>query len=256
METKKKNNKKKTNIQKNNKKKSYTKRVSSKDSKVNIVILVLLVISLIGNIFMVYHFSTFNHKEVKKVIEKKEIVGENILFLGDSITEYYDLDKYYSDFRVVNSGISGNAASDILEDMKKRVYNYNPSKVFLLIGTNDIEYQVEDEKIIKNIEKIIEKIKNNRPNAKIYLESIYPINNTDSDKIDHGMVGRRTNDKIRKINKELKAYCKSHDVTYIDVYKELADSDGNIKLEYTKEGLHLSDKGYEVVTKVIKEYLK
>ena len=54
----------------------------------------------------------------------------NYLFLGDSITDFYDLDEYYKDLPVVNSGVSGNTTADILNDMKNRVYNYNPSKYF------------------------------------------------------------------------------------------------------------------------------
>ena len=49
-----------------------------------------------------------------------EKVPDNYLFLGDSITDFYDLDKYYKDLPVVNSGISGNTIDDILKDMKKR----------------------------------------------------------------------------------------------------------------------------------------
>ena len=46
----------------------------------------------------------------------------NYLFLGDSITDFYDLDKYFNDYKVVNSGISGNQTSDIYKDIKKRAY--------------------------------------------------------------------------------------------------------------------------------------
>ena len=70
------------------------------------------------------------------------------------------------------------------------------------------------------------------------------------------MVGDRNNKKIKELNKRLKDYCKENGIVYINLYETLADSEGNIKLEYTKEGLHLSDKGYEAVTKIIKSYLK
>ena len=61
------------------------------------------------------------------------------------------------------------------------------------------------------------------------------------------------------INQELKSFCKKEDFTYIDMFSLLVDSSSDevkIKDEYTKDGLHLSDKGYEVVTKEIKKYLK
>ena len=40
------------------------------------------------------------------------------------------------------------------------------------------------------------------------------------------------------------------------MYDKLIDKDGNLKLEYTNEGLHISDEGYKVITKVIKKYIK
>ena len=53
----------------------------------------------------------------------------------------------------------------------------------------------------------------------------------------------------------LKKYCESNNINYIDVYSELADEDGNLKLEYTKEGLHLSQEGYSVVSNILKKYI-
>ena len=179
----------------------------------------------------------------------------NYLFLGDSITDFYDLDKYFNDYKVVNSGISGNQTSDIYKDIKKRAYVYNPSTIFLLIGTNDLEHDVSNEDIIKNIKNIIKSLNENLPNATVYLESIYPINNEKDSKINHNSVGKRKNKDIVLINSELKQYCNDKNCTYLDMYSLLEDKDGNLKLEYTKEGLHMSDEGYEVITKELKKYM-
>ncbi len=179
----------------------------------------------------------------------------NYLFLGDSITDYYDLDKYYEGYKVVNSGISGNQTSDILDDLQKRAYVYNPSTIFLLIGTNDYIHNKKEDETVNNIKEIVEKLNKNLPNAKIYLESIYPVNNTDDKKISKPMVSIRNNTSIKKINSELKKYCNDKNCTYLDMYSLLEDKDGNLKLEYTKEGLHMTDKGYEVITKELKKYM-
>lgn len=223
-----------------------------------LVVPLLITIALLGYFVVSYN----NLKKVKsreKVITKtveKKVVDDNYLFLGDSITDFYDLDKYYEDLPVVNSEINGNRTTDILNDMKNRVYRYNPSKVFLLIGTNDIIDGKENDEIINNIKKIIELIKENRPYAEIYLESIYPVNKTDNDKISLSMVSSRDNDQIIEINKKLKQYCDDKKITYIDLYSKLVDDEGNLKLDYTKEGLHLSDDGYKVVTEEISKYIK
>lgn len=223
-----------------------------------LIVPLLITIALLGYFVVSYN----NLKKVKsreKVITKtveKKVVDDNYLFLGDSITDFYDLDKYYEGLPVVNSGINGNRTTDILNDMKDRVYRYNPSKVFLLIGTNDIIDGKGNDEIIDNIKKIIELIKKNRPYAEIYLESIYPVNKTDNDKISLSMVSSRDNDQIIEINKKLKKYCDEKKITYIDLYSKLVDDEGNLKLDYTKEGLHLSDDGYKVVTEEISKYIK
>lgn len=220
--------------------------------KVIFVIFVLLLFCF--SCFSVYVFVNYE-PEVKTNIVKETVVDENVVFLGDSITDFYDLEKYFSGMHVVNSGVDGNTTDNILNNMKERVYDYNPSKVLILIGTNDITNDKNVDEIFDNIKKIIEQIRENRPYAEIYLESIYPVNDTDDSKINHEMVNGRKNDTIKEINSKLREYSKKNDVIYIDMYSKLSDDDGNLKLDYTKEGLHLSDKGYEVVTKVLEKIL-
>ena len=215
------------------------------------VFVCVLLLFLIG----VGVYSLFIPPKEKIVTKEKTIVvvDDNYLFLGDSLTEYYDLDKYYKDLPVVNSGISGNITEDILNDMDHRVYQYNPSKVFLLIGTNDIQKGISSLEIVDHIKEILTDIHDNRPYAELYLESLYPV---DEDK---DASRDRTNEEIIEINKKLKKYCKDKDIVYIDLFQELVDEedeDIRIKDEYSEDGLHLTDEGYEVVTNKIMKYLK
>ena len=129
--------------------------------------------------------------EVETKISNIENGYTNYLFLGDSITEFYNLDNYYGDYKIVNSGVCGNQTDDILNDLKKRAYVYNPSTIFLLIGTNDLEHKKTVEDTQKNIKEIVNKLNKNLPNAKIYLESIYPVNDTDNKKVRNFSLGMR-----------------------------------------------------------------
>ena len=180
------------------------------------------------------------------------VLQNNIVFLGDSITQGYNLSNYFNNYPVINSGISGNTTRDVLNNMYDRVYIYNPSKVIILIGTNDIFNGINKEETISNINKIISNIKTNLPNTKIYLESIYPINNSDSPSINHWMVGSRTNSFITSINNELK---KIDGVTYINMYDSLI-LNGLLNLAYTYDGLHMNSNGYTVITNKLKPYVK
>ena len=212
-----------------------------------------MIVIILG--FIMYHYLTFNHHKVKiKTVtsyKDRYIIPENIVFLGDSITDFYDLDKYYPDNSVVNSGISGDVSEDILNDMYNRVYKYNPSKVFLLIGTNQIPVDDSDEKIVDDIKRIIINIHDNRPIAKIYVESIYPVNK----ELNKTMVSTRDNERIVELNKKIKEEVKDIKyVEYINIYDSLL-KDNKLSNEYSIDGLHLNDRGYEIVTNIIKKYL-
>lgn len=235
--------------------------VRNQKRRIWVLVWLLMFACLFLLLFIIYHFCTIDHNKEKivekEVIKEVKVVDDNYLFLGDSITEQYHLDKFYEDLPVVNSGISGYTTSAILKRMNDMVYQYNPSKVFLLIGTNDLELKVSNEDIVNNIKEIVKNIKANRPYAKIYIESIYPINNSNDDKISNDVVnGNRRNEDIIVINKELEKFAKEEKITYINIYDELIDDDGLLKLDYTIDGLHLTDEGYKKVTEVLMDYIK
>ena len=219
-----------------------------------IYLLIFIIIVLAGTcVFLFYKYETKKCVTIKN--EVKDILNPNYVFLGDSITALYDLNKYYDGLPVVNSGISGETTDDIVKNLQDRVYKYNPSKVIILIGINDIERKISKEKTIENITKIVTQIKDNKPNCEIYLESIYPVNNSNEEKINHSMVGIRTNNQVKSLNEDLVKLSKKEKINYIDLYDKLLDKNGNLKIEYTKEGLHMSDEGYEIITKYIKKYV-
>ena len=200
-------------------------------------------------------------KEVEKIVYKEKectemtklnvAKNENYVLLGDSITDWYPVSEYFDDtIPVVRSGKAGFQTKDILERVEDMVIKYNPTKVFILIGTNDLE-GVHKEQILENIESIIKTIKQERPKAEIYFESILPVNNTDASKIKPATVGNRDNDYIVTVNKEIKEICKKQKVNYLDVYKEFVDDNNQMKLNYTADGLHLSELGYYKLTQIL-----
>ncbi len=219
----------------------------------NSLVKLLLAVILIFIIFISYHFVTFNHHKtkIKTVTKYKDKIAENIVFLGDSITHRYDLNKYFPDNNVVNSGVDSNVCSDILSDMYGRIYKYNPSKIFILIGTNNLITDDSDDKILSDIKQIINEIHEKLPFAGIYVESIYPVNKD----IDDYMVNIRDNERIKNINKEIEKYIKDIKYAeYINVY-DLLIKDDKLNPDYSDDGLHVNDKGYEIITELLKKYI-
>ena len=215
--------------------------------------LTVIVIMFIIIIIMLILLLSKDNTNFTNPYEVKFDANDNFLFLGDSITELYPLEEYYDNLPVVNSGISGNKTTDILNDMKTRVYQYNPTKVFLLIGTNDLNSTDEDivDVTFDNIKEIINEIKENRSDATIYVESVYPVNSV----IENNVVTNRTNKKVKELNKKLSNYCDEESCEYINLYDDLIDEEGNLKTEYTEDGLHLNSLGYVVITRELLPYL-
>ena len=69
------------------------------------------------------------------------------------------------------------------------------------------------------------------------------------------MVAERNNEVIQKINSNIEEYCKKEKITYINMYDELTDADGNFAEKYTYDGLHPSTLGFAKITKVLMPYI-
>ncbi len=197
-------------------------------------------------------------KEKTKVKTKTEtvevdkfVLDDNYLFLGDFLTDDYDLEEYFKDTFVVKSANRDDKVTDFLRELEDRVYKYNPSDVFIEIGLNDVLDDKDEEEVVTKITEIVDRIKENRSYAKVYVESIYPVNREmDDDLLENA------NEKSTKINEKLRSMAEEKDVTYIDIYDLLADKDGNLSEEYTDDGKSLNEDAYKLITDEIKKYME
>ena len=218
------------------------KKIVISSKTVIIILSILLLFSLVINIYF------FDVKKTSIVLD------ENIVFFGDSITSGYKIEEFYPKNNVINSGTGGDTTENLLERMED-VYKYNPSKVFILIGINDLNRGKSIDEILDNIQRIVNNIKTNRKYTNIYIESVYPINRNVFEDKDYSFNNDISNDTIKELNDRLSNLCKENSIQYIDVYNNLIDSEGNLKEDYTKEGLHLTDLGYFKVTSSLSKYI-
>ena len=135
--------------------------------------------------------------------------------------------------------------------MKKKIYDFNPSIIFIQVGMNDIIEERSIDEVLKDLETLILKIKENRPYADIYLESFYPINKEIED-FSNDDYNDINNNIIIDYNKQLKDLCDSLDVNYLDVLSELS-IDNQLNEEYTDDGLILNNNGYKRLYKIIRK---
>lgn len=187
-------------------------------------------------------------------VYNKTVIKQGIVFVGDSLTENYNVYEYFKGYNVYNRGIGGDTTVGLLKRLKESVYDLDPKVVVLLIGINDFQLVGNSnvDTIFDNVKLIIKNIKENCPNTIIIIESLYPISKEENPKIDKLSVGIKDNNEILKLNEKLKTI---EDINYLDVNTHLQDENGNFKLDYTTEGLHASVEGYTIITEIIKKEL-
>ena len=126
---------------------SKEKKIKKADTRreLNINLFLLLSVALVIYIFVTSGDNNNKIEEYKNNIKDLKEENEKLeseltteyVFLGDSITDKYKMQKYLIDYPVINSGIGGNRTDDVLEQLNKRVFKYKPNKLILLIGMND-----------------------------------------------------------------------------------------------------------------------
>src|SRR6478609_5407451 len=110
-----------------------------------------------------------------QLFQKEPITTGRIIMVGNSITEGTDWKRLLNDSTIINRGISGDVTFGVLNRLKE-ITDRKPSKLFLLIGVNDLSRNTPDEVIIENIFSIVGKIHSQSPTTVIYIQSILPTN--------------------------------------------------------------------------------
>ncbi|SCH75564.1 Sialidase B precursor [uncultured Ruminococcus sp.] len=180
-----------------------------------------------GNVGIAYG-QTLDEKQ-KALSEKlKEKDKMTWLFMGDSITHAalwtkgYDgiaqtFEKYLKDEMgrasdtVINTAVSGATTTSTLNNIEQRLEKYTPDVVSIMLGTNDAATGGLTADIYKkNLETIIEKIRNKNKDAVIILRTPTPMWNTGS---------REAN--IPQYIAKMKQVADEQNLIYIDQYTEL-----------------------------------
>ena len=106
---------------------------------------------------------------------------------------------------------------------------------------------------LNNLESIIQSIARDYPLTEIKLLSILPVNEGEEYK---QTVYIRTNAKIQEWNQAFQELASTYmQVEFVTAFDSLTDQAGQLKKDYTTDGLHLSVAGYQVLTKALKDYL-
>lgn len=178
-----------------------------------------------------------------------------IVFIGDSITEIFNINELFSAFcnengiEIYNRGISGDTSNRLLERLDRNLINIEPKAVALMIGTNDFSYTANSEYVFRNIKKIVEKIQSSLPSTKIILECLTPVNTTTY------KFEKSRKKSIKSLNNLIRDYARKNNLSLIDVYDRLIDNNDNFDTKYTYDGLHPNVLGFEIIAEELKKEL-
>ena len=166
----------------------------------------------------------------------------DVAFIGDSLTDGYDIEKYYPEYLVSNRGIGGETTHGLLARLDLSVYQLKPKVVVMLIGANNMDT------MLQNYESILQSLKENLPESKIVLCSLTAMG---------GEHWGRKNQLAAYNNVSIKLLAQKYGYTYVDLYSALYDvSIGEVYEGYTVDGGHFTHEGYTVVTAQITPVLE
>ena len=210
---------------------------------------ILLICSMFGQLELIAQKNSYDtlpnlpEHYVKRLAEfkKQPIVKGKVIMLGNSITEGGDWKKLLKDSTVINRGISGDVTFGVINRLDE-IVKRQPSKVFLLIGINDLSRKTPDEVILENLFSIVSKIRSGSRNTEVFVQSILPTNETFKNFMPN-FKGKASS--ILAINTQLQRYADKMKFTYVDLYSKFLDANGLMDAKYATDGLHLNELGYQ-----------
>ena len=166
----------------------------------------------------------------------------DVAFIGDSLTDGYDLSKYYPQYITANRGIGGDTTFGLEERLQVSLFDLKPKVVVMLIGANNMD------SMFQNYESILQSLKQNLPESKIVLLSLTAMG---------GEHWGRKNQLAAYNNVTVKLLAERYGYEFVDLYTPLYDvSIREVHEGYTVDGGHFTHEGYTVVTAQITPVLK
>ena len=174
---------------------------------------------------------------------------KRVIFIGDSITDLWDLARYFPGKPYINRGIGGQVTAQMVVRFQQDVVALKPAAVVILAGINDLHGALQresDEGIEANIQAMADMARAHH--IKVVLASIMPVNNY-SDNARH-MLADRDPRRIRTLNAWLADFCRRRGLQYADYYKASVDAEGLLRAELTRDGIHPLPAGYKLMAPV------
>ena len=163
-----------------------------------------------------------------------------IVMLGNSLNNNAPWNELFPMGYTINRGISGDVVEGVDQRLDEIVPDV-PSKIFLVTATNDFvnDSTIQAIDVWQKYEKLIKDIRAMFPATRLYVQSTLPLNPKSKFYLDN-------NAKIAELNKLLFGAAERYGYLYLDIATPMSDENGDLREQYTTDGIHLSATGYFV----------
>jgi lysophospholipase L1-like esterase len=173
--------------------------------------------------------------------------ADPILFVGSSTIEFWKTSQAFPGLPVVNRGIGGTHISDVLAHYDRLVARYKPKTIVFYSADNDLAAGKPPAQVANDANEFISRVRRDFPIAKIVFIAAKP-----------SIARWKLIDKYRETNRLMRqaVETKPGDV-FVDVESQVLGPDGKPRAElFRADGLHFSDKGYQILDDAVRPYLK
>jgi lysophospholipase L1-like esterase len=173
-----------------------------------------------------------------------------VALVGDSLTEVHPA-RVLAGMPVVNMGIGGDQTDfpDAKDGGVRRraplVAQAGASHVFLLIGVNDFWTGKPLEKTIADYAAAAHALRAALPYAALFLQSTLPTRG------EHA----RLNNAILGLNQHVRRFARELEAHYADMHPVMQDGKGELRAEFTTDGIHLTPAAYDAWTAELERLL-
>ncbi len=165
----------------------------------------------------------------------KEYFKED-LFIGDSITEELKYYKFLYDNNVFSKiGLNTDTLRKLIPDED---FGIEPKNIYLMMGLNDSVFVKTEEKFKERYLAMLDALEAKFPDAKIYLQAIFPVSKALDEKED----ARVNNTKINSFNEVIKTIASERGLDYLDFSYLLKENEDY----FEPDGMHLKSKFHKV----------
>jgi lysophospholipase L1-like esterase len=202
-------------------------------------------------------------------LKKQPADPKRVLFMGDSITDFWRLEESFPGQPYVNRGISGQTTPQMLVRMYPDVIDLKPGVMVLLAGTNDIAQNtgpMTPEMIEENIMAMTELAQHH--GIKVVLCATLPVSDYPfqaqqaAGAPQSGAGGRgapvrqrmtpgRPPADILKLNSWMKNYAARVNAVYADYHSAMVDQKGWLRNGLSDDGLHPNAEGYKIMAPIV-----